>query len=117
MALASRFASVKPEYDGLYSSSIVLSNDDWAERDFGEVFSPKLYRDPGGATTEVPHAWELMTGRTVKPKNMPETAIREIVKTSMNIVFGTSLEQETRKVVEEIKNAGRYWPEPASHLG
>lgn len=111
VALAARLAGEKPEYDGAYSSSIVLPASDWADRNFDEIFPPQRYRDPDGTEFEQPHPWQLLPAREVSPKNIPAVAIREIIKTSINL-SSTPVEEATRQVLDLIRQSGRYWTSP-----
>ncbi len=115
VAVAARMASVKPDYDGTYSSSIAFPDSEWGERDFDEVFPPKKYRNPDGTTFTQPHSWQMLEARTAELKNLPSMSIREIVKTSINFSF-TPVEAAAKEVLDDIKRAGRYWPHEPSRV-
>ncbi len=117
VALAARCAGTRPEEteSGFpsYSCSITFPEAEWEGRNFGEVFPPTKYKDEDGhVVSEQPTTWELLPARTVTPKNMRELPIREVVDRAFNLP-DTSPEESAKRVVEEMREANRYWPREA----
>jgi class 3 adenylate cyclase len=112
VALAARCAAIRPEMgeDGpMFSSSIVFPAGEWGERVFSSVFPPEKYKDIDGSIKERPHAWDLRSPRKVKPKNLPECEVREIVTCSMHLP-SQSAEERARASLDLLRAHGRYWP-------
>jgi hypothetical protein len=111
VALAARCAGVKddPPDVGPYSTKIVFPANEWATRDFGVVFPPEKYRNPDGSTFEQPHSWDILEPRSVPMKNLPDTAIRELVTRTINFP-SQGPEDRAREGVAELKKHGLYRP-------
>lgn len=109
VALAARCAGVTPDIEKPFSSAMVFPAAEWGERSFDEMFPPKKYQGPDDGVIEQPHSWKMLPEREVALKNLPDTRIREIVKTSINIP-SQSVEATTKEVMETVKRSGRYWP-------
>lgn len=112
VALAARCAGVKPMLDEneLYSTTIAFPEADWRGRDFAEVFPPRRYRDLDGTIGEQPHGWELSEARTISPKNLPRTEVRQIVNRLVRFISGWSAESRIQEGIEDLRRAGRMRP-------
>lgn len=117
VALAARCAGIRSDEseeteNGFpsYSCSVTFPETDWSGRDFSELFPPTRYKDEEGTViTEHETSWELMSARTVTPKNMRELEIREVVDRALYLP-DTQPEEGAKEVVEEMRAAHRYWP-------
>jgi class 3 adenylate cyclase len=107
VALAARCAGVKPEEGVVASTSIVFPAAEWGDRRFEDVFPPQQDRRPDGEVVERPLAWELLDPREVPMKNLPSTAIREVIRTGFYFPQ-QSADDRAREGLEAIKRHGRY---------
>ena len=116
VALAARCAGIQPnvseetEY-GMpsYSCSITFPEVEWAGRNFEELFPPTRYEENGQIVLEQPTTWELLSPRTVEPKNIGNLDIRQAIDRGFHIP-DTAPEDSARQVVADMREANRYWP-------
>jgi class 3 adenylate cyclase len=111
VALAARCAGVKPQIQkGQFcSSTIVFPAEEWKERDFNVVFTPRKYESPDGSIQERKHGWEKLVPRKVELKNLGLVEIQEIINSHLHMPSQTA-DDRAKKSLEVIFKAGRYWP-------
>jgi hypothetical protein len=111
VALAARCAGVKPNIpkEKYYSSTIVFPSAEWGNRDFGEVFPPRVYKFPDGRTQEQEHGWEKLAPREVDLKNIGTIKIQEIINNRFHLP-SQSAEDRAKESLNVLYKAGRYWP-------
>jgi class 3 adenylate cyclase len=109
VAVATRCAGVKPDYDATpISSCVTFPAIEWDERDIRQVIPPEKYQEPDGSEHAQPHGWKLLPPREVELKNLALTKIRQIVNTGMWLPEEAP-EVRAREAVANIALAGRRW--------
>lgn len=104
VALAARCAGVRPtEEHGVVSSSIVIPDDQWADRRIEEVLPPE--HDEGW-----PLRFALRNVRNVEMKGLGMVTVREIHNTGMWISMSLTAEDRAREGLTALREANRYWP-------
>ena len=108
VTLASRCASVTPKARG--SSTIIFPAELWKGRSLNVVFPPRKEKFPDGTVQDEPLFWEEFPTRRVEMKNLPETEVVEIGKTTMDRP-SRSAEERARMSLDVLKKqAGMYRP-------
>lgn len=109
VALAARLAGIRPPEDVFASSSVVVTSEEWGERELNEVLPPLIRKDADGNEYAPLQKFELQSERAEVLKGVGEVKVREIYNTGL---WMPTLNAEDRAIdnVYALHRQGRYWP-------
>jgi class 3 adenylate cyclase len=114
VALAARCAGVPPPDDAYATHVITFPADDWGSRGIDDIAAPAQSRDPETGEVEqddpASSRWNLTDPFTVPLKGRGDIALRQLHDQMMRINNFT-VEDRTKKSVEYLERANRYWPD------
>jgi class 3 adenylate cyclase len=105
--LAKRCATVPARGRG--SSSIMFPAELWKDRSLPAIFPGRKIPQPDGSTATEQLQWELLDPRVEDLKNIGNTEVVEIAKTTVTFP-GLSAEDRARQNLQLLREAGLYRP-------